>query len=150
MEVSEFRNMVWEYTRKIAEGLNCLFSPVGCKYGLTMMQLRILLELCQCGPHTIGSLADRTCIAGTNISALCKKLEAQGLVERVRNKEDERVVKVALTRTGQDIVLEIDRLCNDKFAEHLVNETEETFEDIISGLQKLNDLLERVSKFEKE
>lgn len=150
MEVSEFKNMVWEYTRKIAEGMNCIFSPVGCKYGLTMMQIRILLELCHCGPHTVGSLADKTCIAGTNISAMCKKLEAQGLVERVRNKEDERVVRVALTRAGQDTILEIDRLCNDKIAEHLVNETEETFEDIISGLQKLNDLLLRVSKFEKE
>lgn len=150
MEVADFKNLVWDYTRKIAESMNCIFSPVGEKYGLTMMQLRILLELCQCGSHTVGSLADRTCIAGTNISAMCKKLEAEGLLERVRNRQDERVVLVALTRLGEDTVLEIDRLCNEKISQHLSNETEETFEDIVSGLQKLNDLLLKINKFEKE
>lgn len=150
MEVAEFKNTVWEYTRKIAESINCIFGPVGSKYGLTMMQTRILMELCQCESHTIGSLADRTCIAGTNISVMCKKLEAQGFLERVRNREDERVVRVALTSTGKNMVLEIDSLCNDKISKHLKNETEETFDEIVSGLQKLNDLLTKISKFEKE
>lgn len=150
MEVAEFKYTVWEYTRKIAENINCIFGPVGSKYGLTMMQTRILLELCQCGSHTIGSLADRTCIAGTNISSMCKRLEAQGLLERVRNREDERVVKVALTDRGKDMVLEIDRLCNDKISQHIINEAEESFDEIIAGLQKLNDILSKISKFEKE
>lgn len=150
MEVAEFKNLVWDYTRKIAESMNCIFSPVGDKHGLTMMQIRILMELCQCESHTIGSLADRTCIACTNISAMCKKLEAQGLLERVRNREDERVVRVELTCLGKDTVLEIDKLCNDKLSKYFIDETEETFRDIILGLQKLNDLLLKINKCEKE
>ncbi|OGO78923.1 MAG: hypothetical protein A2Y23_00265 [Clostridiales bacterium GWB2_37_7] len=150
MEVAEFKNIVWDYTRKIADSMNCVFCPVSENHGLTMMQTRILMELYQYGPHTIGSLGDSVCVAGANISAMCKKLEGQGLLERVRNREDERVVRVVLTRLGIETVLEIDRSFNDKLSKHLMSETGETFEDIILGLQKLNDLLQRISIVEKK
>ncbi|HYE83421.1 MAG TPA: MarR family transcriptional regulator [Clostridia bacterium] len=150
MEVSEFKNVVWDYTRKIAESMNCIFSPVSENYGLTMMQTRILMELHQNGAHTIGSLASSTCVAGANISAMCKRLENQGLLERARNREDERVVRVMLTELGKETVTEIDRSCNDKILQHLVNEKEETFEDIILGLQKLNELLQSINCIEKD
>ena len=150
MEVDEFKNIVWGYTRKILESMNCVFSPVSESYELTKMQTRILMELHQCGFHTIGSLADSICVAGANISAMCKKLEGQGLVERVRNREDERVVRVVLTNLGKETVLEIDRLFNDRISQHLANETEENFEAIILGLQKLNELLQKISSVEKE
>jgi MarR family transcriptional regulator, organic hydroperoxide resistance regulator len=127
-----------------------VFSPVGECYGLTMMQTRILMELHQYDSHTIGSLADSVCVAGANISAMCKRLENQGLLERVRNREDERVVRVVLTKQGKETVLEIDTSFNDKISRHLVNETEETFEGIILGLQKLNELLQKMNSVEKE
>ena len=150
MEVAEFKNIVWDYTRKIGESMNSVFSPVGENYGLTMMQIRILMELHQYESHTIGSLADSVCVAGANVSAMCKRLEGQGLLERVRNREDERVVRVVLTKMGKDTVVEIDTSFNDKIAKHLMNETEETFEGIILGLQKLNELLQRMNNMEKE
>jgi DNA-binding MarR family transcriptional regulator len=150
MEVAQFKNIVWDYTRKIGESMNSVFSPVGENFGLTMMQTRILMELHQYETHTIGSLADSVCVAGANVSNLCKRLENQGLLERVRNKEDERVVRVLLTEVGKETVLEIDNLFNDKITKHLMNENEETFEGIILGLQKLNELLQRMNNVEKE
>jgi len=150
MEVSEFKNIILDYTRKIAESMNCVFSPACENHGLTKMQIRILMELHQCGSHTIGSLADSICVAGANISAMCKKLECQGMVERVRNREDERVVQVVLTKLGKETVWEIDELFNDKISQYLRNETEENLEDIILGLQKLNELLQKISNNEKK
>lgn len=150
MEVVDFKNIIWDYTRKVAESMNYVFSPVSENHGLTMMQTRILMELHQYESHTIGSLANSICVAGANISAMCKKLESQGLVERVRNREDERVVRVVLTKLGKETAMEIDRLCNEKISHCLINEKEETFEDIITGLRKLNELLQRMSKVEKK
>lgn len=149
MEVAEFKNAIWDYTRKIAESVNCIFGPVSGSYGLTMMQARILMELHHKDSHTIGSLASSTCIAGTNISAMCKKLENQGLLERTRKREDERVVRVRLTEHGRETAAEIDRLCNEKILQYLLNEREETFVDIIQGLSKLNDLLQKIYCTEK-
>lgn len=150
MEVSEFKNIILDYTRKIAESVNCVFSPACENHGLTKMQIRILMELHQYGSHTIGSLADSICVAGANISAMCKKLEGQGLVERVRNREDERVVQVVLTRLGEETVWEIDELFNNKISQHIMDEKEENLEDIILGLKKLNKLLQKIGSIEKK
>ncbi|HOS70149.1 MAG TPA: MarR family winged helix-turn-helix transcriptional regulator [Bacillota bacterium] len=144
MEVTEFKNIVFDYTRKINESLNCAFSPAIGSRGLTMMQTRILMELHRCDSHTIGSLADSICAAGTNISAMCKKLEGQGFIERIRNRNDERVVRVVLTRLGKETVLELEELFDERISKCLKHESEETFEDIIQGMQKLNELLTRI------
>lgn len=149
MEVAEFKNIVLGYTRKIEESMNCVFGPVIDGRGLTRMQARILMELNQCGSHTVGSLGDSICVAGANISAMCKKLEGLGLVHRVRNREDERVVQVVLTEAGKETVIEIDRLINDKISQYLKEESEEAFMDIIRGLKKLDELLQKISCTEK-
>lgn len=149
MEAAEFKNIAWAYTRKIAETMNCVFNPISENYGLTMMQTRILMELYKNKSHTVGSLADSICVAGTNISAMCKKLEGQGLLERIRNREDERVVRVVLTKLGKETVMEIDKLYNDKISLCLAVEKEETFDDIVLGLQRLNELLQKMSSVEK-
>lgn len=149
MNVSKFKNMILDYTRKISENTNNAFSPICEQYGLTMLQVRILLQLHNYGSHTIGSLAEGISVAGANISAMCKKLENMGFLKRVRDQNDERVVKVALTEEGDGIIVKIDKDLNDKFLENLSDETEESFEDIILGLKKLNELLQRISSLEK-
>lgn len=146
MNVSDFKNIMWNYTRKISESMNNAFCPVCEHYGLTMLQVRILVELYRCGSHTVGSLAESTSVAGANVSAMCKKLEGKGLLERLRNQDDERVVKLALTQMGQGIVLEIDTSLNKKFLQQMEGESEETLDDIILGLKKLDTLLQKISK----
>jgi DNA-binding MarR family transcriptional regulator len=146
MNVSDFKNIMWDYTRKISESMSNAFCPVCEHYGLTMLQVRILVELYRCDSHTVGSLADSTSVAGANVSAMCKKLEGRGLLERLRNQDDERVVKIALTQMGQGIVLEIDTSLNEKFLQQMEGESEETLDDIILGLKKLDTLLQKISK----
>lgn len=150
MEADDFKKIVWCYTRKIGESMNSVVSPISEKYGLTIMQTRILMELHQYEPHTIGSLADSICVAGANISAMCKKLEGQGLLERVRNRDDERVVRLVLTSLGKETVQKIERLYDDKISQYFADENEDTFDDIIIGLQKLNNILQKISNAENK
>lgn len=146
MNISDFKNTMWDYTRKISESMNNTFCPVCEQNGLTMLQLRILVDLYNNGSHTIGTLAESTGTAGANISAMCKKLEGKGLLERERDQYDERVVKVALTQKGKEIVTKIDSCLNQRFQKHMDSETEETLGQIILGLQNLCVLLERINK----
>lgn len=146
MNVSEFKNIMWDYTRKVSESMNSALCPACDKYGLTMMQVRILVELYKCESHTIGSLADSVSIAGTNLSPMCKKLESKGFLERVRNQYDERVVKVVLTKKGKEIISEIDTFLNERILQQTEGESEETFNAIIQGLQKLDTLLQQINK----
>lgn len=45
MEVIEFKNVVWDMTRRISECMDGMFRPISEQYGLTHMQMRILMEL---------------------------------------------------------------------------------------------------------
>jgi DNA-binding MarR family transcriptional regulator len=143
MNITEFNNEILDLTRKINENTNIIFNPVCEQYGLTALQARILMKLHMCEKHTIGSLAERVCSAEANMSAMCKKLEKMDLIVRVRDKEDERVVKVNLTDKGKGIVFNINELLDEKISKSIQGNMEETLEDIIRGAKKLNDLLEK-------
>ncbi|MCR6544270.1 MarR family winged helix-turn-helix transcriptional regulator [Dehalobacterium formicoaceticum] len=145
MDHANFKNLILEYTRKINENTNKTLSPACEQYGLTISQARILLMLYQQGIHTIGSLGNDLCVAGANISAMCKKLETRGLVHRTRDQDDERVVVVSLTAEGNQIMQEVDEALNRKLMQHLEERTGENFEEMIEVLKKLNELMEKIN-----
>ncbi|MDQ0970225.1 DNA-binding MarR family transcriptional regulator [Neobacillus niacini] len=144
MDVINFKNILWSYTRQINERTSNLISILCDHHGITTLQGRILLEIEQHGSHTIGTLAARLHIAGTNISTMCKKLEGKGLLARVRDEGDERVVKVALSDKGKSVVDEINSELIEKISKAIHGETDQSLHDIINGLKILNNLLEKM------
>lgn len=145
MDVTVLKRIIWDYSRRISENAKSVFCPICEQHGLTMMQARILMELCRDGSHTIGSLADSINIAGANISTMCKKLEKKGLVVRIRDRNDERVVKVGLTEKGQKVIAQIDKAFDEKILRYLGHETGEPLKDIIAGMEKLNELFQKMN-----
>ncbi|MDF2856289.1 MAG: hypothetical protein K0Q87_2140 [Neobacillus sp.] len=146
MEVTDFKNNLWDYTRKIGENTNMIITSLCEHHGLTVLQGRILVEIKQHGSHTIGSLASRLNIAGTNISTMCKKLATKGFLQRVRDEKDERVVKLVLSEKGNKVVEEINQELIEKISVSIKGETKDSLFDIISGLKKMNDLLEKINR----
>lgn len=144
MDVIYFKNIVWNYTRKISEKTNSLINTLCEHHGITTLQGRILIEIQQHGSHTIGSLANKLNIAGTNISTMCKKLESKGFIKRVRDEGDERVVKVALSDKGISVVEEINQELVEKISNSIQGKTDQSLKDIINGLKQLNELLEKM------
>lgn len=144
MDANLFKNILWSYTRQINERTSNLIITLCDHHGITTLQGRILIEIEQHGSHTIGSLASRLHIAGTNISTMCKKLEGIGLIIRVRDEEDERVVKVALSEKGKTVVDEVNQELIEKISNSIQGETDQTLHEIINGLKKLNTLLEKM------
>lgn len=149
MEIIDFKNILWNYTRTISENTNLLIGSICEQHGLTSLQVRILVEIQQQDSHTIGSLAKRLNIAGANISTMCKKLEGKGFLERVRDETDERVVKVVLSTLGDNIVEEIDKDLTERVSDAIKGENEETLTEILKGLKKFNELLENIDKTKK-
>lgn len=146
MDKSHFKNMILEYTRRIEENTNIALSYISSRFELTNMQLRILLTLCFHETQTIGGLAEKVRIAGTNLSSMCKKLEQRGLLVRQRDQKDERVVHLQLTEEGKEIALEINAYITNRFTEVMGNQKVETLETIIFGVKALNDLMEKVAQ----
>ena len=139
MEPAEFKNQVWALMRDITDRMNGVFHPIIDRYGLTITQMRVLFEIRREDGCTVSGLSRRVCAAGTNVSALCKRLEREGLLERSRDPRDERVVHITLTGEGRRTVDEVDALVTRAFP--LLNE--EDAEVILDGMQRLSLLLQK-------
>lgn len=146
--MDEFKITILSYSRKINDHLTSSLNKIGAPFGLTGMQVILLMKLFKDGTNTIGNLAADIRIAGANISTLCKKLEQKGLLTRKRDLIDERVVKISLTVEGLTVIREIDALFENKVRTVLTGEKEETLETIINGLKILDRLLDHIEKGE--
>jgi len=68
--------------------------------GLTYPQYLVMRLLWQKGPQPVKEIAAVLQLDYGTLSPLLKRLEAAGLITRLRRREDERSVQIALTRAG--------------------------------------------------
>jgi DNA-binding MarR family transcriptional regulator len=66
---------------------------------LTPPQIHTLLWLAE-GPLTMGVLAKRLGVTEKTVTGVADRLERAGLVQRVRDEKDRRVIRLRLTRSG--------------------------------------------------
>ncbi|QGP92143.1 MarR family protein [Neomoorella glycerini] len=71
---------------------------------ITPEQYWLLKRLKHGGPLNIGELAEGLGITSSSATTATKRLAKMGLVRRVRQKEDERVVTVELTSAGLEML----------------------------------------------
>lgn len=77
------------------------YAPLLEPLGLTYPQYLVLLVLWEGDGISVTEIGDRLALDSGTLTPLLKRLEQQGLVERRRADEDERVVRIHLTPTGR-------------------------------------------------
>jgi DNA-binding MarR family transcriptional regulator len=77
------------------------YKPLLEKVGLTYPQYLSMLVLWESDALTVKQMAERLNLDSATMTPLLKRLEAQGLVKRVRSTEDERQVHINLTDAGR-------------------------------------------------
>jgi MarR family transcriptional regulator, organic hydroperoxide resistance regulator len=75
--------------------------------GLTFPQYLVMLELYTETPRTVGDLGNALGMDTGTITPLLKRLQASGMVSRMRDPEDERRVIVDLTPAGLSVQEEV-------------------------------------------
>lgn len=78
-----------------------LYTPYLKPLGLTYTQYITLLALWEKDGITVGELCGKLMLDNGTLSPLLKKMQQEGLVERTRSEEDERVVLITLTEEGR-------------------------------------------------
>ena len=78
-----------------------LYTPYLKPLGLTYTQYITLLALWEKDGVTVGELCGKLMLDNGTLSPLLKKIQQEGLVERRRSEEDERVVVITLTEEGR-------------------------------------------------
>ena len=117
------------------------YRPLLDKLGLTYPQFIVMMVLWEKGKTTMKALTEELMLDSNTLTPLLKKLEAAGLVERTRNKDDERVLDVAPTDKGMAMKLDGQRA-----SVALAEATGEPLEGVLELQQRLTKMREHVEK----
>lgn len=128
--------------RRFKERTEQVVQPFCTQNSITPIQLRLLMQLHYDGPQTVSNLAKKTCMAGANSSALCKRLAQKGLVLRQRDPADERQVMISLSPEGQRLMDSFAEHYNQVFCGMAAQCTPEDIALILAGLDRLLTIVE--------
>ncbi len=85
--------------RAIEQSLEEALTPIG----LSLAKFGALTHLVEAGePLSLSECAKKMTCVRSNITQLMDRLEADGLVRRIKDPQDRRTVKAALTRLGRE------------------------------------------------
>ena len=80
------------------------YKPLLDQLGLTYPQYLVLSALGEAGGLPVGGIAARLDLEPSTVTPLVKRLEAAGLVKRLRGVDDERRVDVTMTDAGRAVL----------------------------------------------
>ena len=87
---------IWRFLRQQSRQISA--------QGMNPRQIAVLRFLAENGPATVGEVQDYMYLSASMASTLIAQLEEAGYASRTRSDADNRVVIVALTTNGQQIV----------------------------------------------
>ena len=87
-----------------------LYKPLLDALGLTYPQYLVMLVLWEQDGSTVSALGERLFLDSGTLTPLLKRLQTSGLVERVRDAQDERRVRITLTPQGQALRAAAERI----------------------------------------
>jgi DNA-binding MarR family transcriptional regulator len=77
------------------------YRPILDELGLTYTQYVTIIALWEEEGLTVSGLGEKLFLESNTLTPILKKLEGMGYVERLRDAQDERVVRVHLTKNGR-------------------------------------------------
>ena len=83
-----------------AHAFNRVYKPLLDRLGLTYPQYLVMLVLWERDGVPLKDIGERLFLDSGTLTPLLKRLEAAGYVTRQRDPDDERQVRIGLTRTG--------------------------------------------------
>ena len=89
-----------------ALALNRTYKPLLDKLGLTYLQYMVLLALAEQNDQTVGELGQHLFLESNTLTPMLKRMEAAGIINRRRDTQDERVVRISLTEQGRALLQE--------------------------------------------
>ncbi len=129
--------------------LHDVLAPRCRAHDITVQQLVVLAELSADDAQTVTQLSDHAGILRTNFALTCKKMQAQGLIEKTPNPADSRSSLLILTEKGRQTVLAIDREIADIFDSVLADVPEDTICAIEESFRELDRLIGRLHEHAK-
>lgn len=111
---------------------------------LSMVNLQVLMLLAEEGSTPMGALADALDVSQASATGIVDRMEERGLVERVRDEDDRRVVKVTLTETGRQLMVGLATERRERLGMLLEELSDEELSALLRGSRALRQARERL------
>ena len=104
----------------------------------------ILKVLKKLGPLPISEISRRVYISKSNMTSLIDKLVENGLAERIPDKNDRRVIKIALTNKGNELLNEWRVHSNQEIKNRLSSLSDEDLEKFYESTKNMKHILDKL------
>jgi MarR family transcriptional regulator, organic hydroperoxide resistance regulator len=128
--------------RRIVKAIEDYSHEVSSSFGITGPQLWALKTISQSSSLTLGNLSKQMYLHPSTISGVIDRLEGRGLVQRVRDTNDRRVVTVELTPAGQELVKRAPNPVQGKMIYGLTKLKRDELRAIYDSVRKLTEIVE--------
>ncbi|MDQ2745369.1 MAG: MarR family transcriptional regulator [Chloroflexota bacterium] len=110
---------------------------------VSMPQVYILMTLQERGAMTVSELAHLLSVSAPSASSILDRMEEHGLIERVRDAIDRRVVHVGITEPGSRLMEEVMGLKREQMQRLLDSMTDRELEHVVEGAAAVERALRR-------
>ncbi|MEN8905851.1 MAG: MarR family transcriptional regulator [Clostridiales bacterium] len=110
--------------------------------GITMPQGIVLSILFEHGEMKVSEISKKIRLSNSTVSGIIDRLERQNRVERIRSKDDKRVVNVKIAKEFINEHEGIKKIAERSFEKLLNKGTKEEIDKILEGLEILNRILD--------
>jgi DNA-binding MarR family transcriptional regulator len=127
--------------RRVSRAVDQYSRQLAQNYGLTGPQAMLMKAVARDDGLSMGELARRVSLSQATVTDVAKRLEARGLLERRRDRDDRRRVGIRLTPAGQTLMAGPLPLLQEHFVAqlHQLHDWEQT--QLLSSLQRIGEMM---------
>ena len=111
-------------------------------YNISSAQLNCLLALHESGPLSLSQIAKLILVNSSTVTGIIDRLEAKGLVKRLRISKDRRVITIELSKNGKTLAENAPPPVQQKIIDGLNNLSDDEVIQVSDTLLKLTDMLD--------
>ena len=141
LQQDRIREIIYQIRRLMQAG--AIYSKeLSKKYQVSAPQLHCLLALYERGVLPPSRIARLVMVKSSTVTGIIDRLEQKGLVKRVRNSRDRRVVNIELTAAGKALAQNAPSPIQQRIVDGLKRLPESKIEKIVLSLNMLTSMLD--------
>lgn len=139
-QMIKVKNFFIEFFNKVVRDNGQL---LGFDFGIS--QLKALAAFREDKEYTMGELSKNASVTMPSMTEMIDSLERDGIVERWRDSEDRRVVKVRLTEKGKEMRKKFMMRRRTEFKNIFGKLSKEDRDDLVNALEKVSNILHKIN-----
>jgi len=130
------------HLRRIIHATDLQSRRVAKVCGLTIPQVMVLNSIDLLGDVTVKRISDEVSLSQATVTTILNRLEDRGLLERVRNVDDKRIVNARLTAAGKAALEASPPLLHENFIQRFESLGRREKAEILSSLESIAGMMD--------